>query len=204
MHARSTIRSIASYKMNPVIKLLILSDFIIWTSYQLVIPIFAIYVVTTLEGATIEVVGIATAVYLITKSIFEVPFGIYIDKKKGERDDLFFAVVGVLISAVAYVLFAFVTSAVQLYGVQALLGFGAAMAYPGWYALFTHHIDKGKEGLEWSLYDVILGIGMAASAAVGGFVAESYGFDVLFFVVAALVACGGMVLILARKSIFVS
>lgn len=202
MHARSTMRSIASYKMNPVIKLLILSDFIIWTSYQLVIPIFAIYVVTVLEGASIEVVGIATAVYLIAKSIFEVPFGIYIDKKKGEKDDLYFAVGGVLISSLAYVFFAFVSSATQLYMVQALLGFGAAMAYPGWYALFTHHIDKGKEGLEWSLYDVLLGIGMAASAAAGGFFAESYGFDILFFVVAGLVAIGGCTLLLARKSIF--
>jgi MFS family permease len=204
MNARTTMRSIASYKMNPVIKLLILSDFIIWTSYQLIIPIFAIYVVTSLQGATIEVVGIATAVYLISKSIFEVPFGIYIDKKKGERDDLFFAIGGVFISALAYVLFAFVTNTMQLYGVQALLGFAAAMAYPGWYSLFTHHIDKGKEGFEWSLYDVLLGIGMAASAAAGGFFAERYGFDMLFFVVAGLVVLGGCVLLFARKYIFVS
>jgi len=41
--------------------------------------------------------GLASTVYLITKSIFQIPVARVIDKKKGERDDFWFMIVGSLL-----------------------------------------------------------------------------------------------------------
>ena len=184
------------YQVNLVIKILIISDFLIWSSYQLLAPFFAIFVTEKISNGSIEVVGIAAAIYLIVKSIFEIPVGIYIDRSKSEIDDLFVSILGTILTAVAYFSYIFIDSVSQLYILQGVLGLGAAIAFPGWYSIFTHHIDKGKEAFEWSLYDVFLGIGMAAAAAAGGFLADQYGFDMLFLIVGLFTMMGAILLFL--------
>jgi len=200
MYYKSVIRSIQYYKVNAVIKALILSDFLIWSSYQLIAPIFAIFVTDRIQ-ASIEIVGITAAIYLVTRSIMEIPVSIIIDKSKSERDDLFTALVGTLIAAGVYISYIFITEVWQLYMLQVILGLGAGLAFPGWSALFTHHIDRKAAGFEWSLYDVTLGIGMAATAALGGFIADKFGFNTLFFIVGAFVACGSLILLAIRHKI---
>lgn len=201
MYSRSILRSIRHYKINLIIKVLIISDFLIWSSYQLFSPIFAIFITDKIKG-DIEVVGIASAIYLIVKSIFEIPVGVYIDKTKSEVDDLFVSILGTSLTAAAYFSYVFIDSVTQLYMLQALLGLGAAIAFPGWYSIFTRHIDKGKEAFEWSLYDVFLGVGMAAAAAIGGFLAENYGFDVLFMVVGILTVSGAFFLFMVKDKVY--
>ena len=200
MYYKSVIRSIQYYKVNIVIKTLILSDFLIWSSYQLLAPIFAISVIDKIQ-ASIEVVGIAAAIYLITRSLTEIPVSIIIDKSKSERDDLFTAMIGTLIAAAVYIAYIFIGEVWQLYLLQIILGLGAGLAFPGWSALFTHHIDKKAAGFEWSLYDVSLGIGMAATAALGGFIANTFGFDTLFFIVGGATACGSLLLLFIRDRV---
>ena len=194
MYSRSILRSIRHYKVNLIIKVLIMSDFLIWSSYQLFAPFFAIFVTDKINGGSIEVVGISAAIYLVVKSVFEVPVGMYIDRSKSEIDDLLVSILGTSLTAVAYFSYMFIDSVAQLYILQCVLGLAAAIAYPGWYSIFTHHIDKRKEAFEWSLYDVILGIGMAASAAAGGFLAEQYGFDLLFLIIGLFTVLGAVLL----------
>lgn len=189
------------YQVNLVIKILIISDFLIWSSYQLLAPFFAIFVTDKISNGSIEVVGIASAIYLIVKSIFEIPVGVYIDRSKSEIDDLFVSILGTVLTAAAYFSYMFIDSVSQLYILQGLLGLGAAIAFPGWYSIFTHHIDKGKEAFEWSLYDVLLGVGMAAAAAVGGFLAEWYGFEILFLIVGLFTMMGAILLFLVKGRI---
>jgi len=61
-----------------------------------------------------------------------------------------------------------------------LIGVGFGVASPAKYALFTNHIDKEKATSEWSLYDAITLLGIAAATALGGFIASQYGFSTLF------------------------
>lgn len=203
MYYKSIIRSIRHYNVNIVIKILIISDFLIWSSNQLLAPIFAIFITGKINGS-IEVIGIASAIYLIIKSLFEIPVGAYIDKSVSEKDDLYTAIIGTIVTAIAYFLFTAVTQVWQLYVLQAIMGIGAACAFPGWYSIFTHHVDKGKAGFEWSLYDVVLGFGMAGSAALGGFIANEFGFDTLFFLVGIFTLLGAILLLIIKNKIIVS
>ncbi|MBU0612476.1 MFS transporter [Patescibacteria group bacterium] len=202
MFSRSIIRSIGHYKINVIIKVLIISDFLIWSSYQLFAPIFAIFVTDKIENGSIEIVGIASAIYLITKSLCEIPVGMKIDKSKSEKDDLYTAVFGTILTAIAYLTYIGINSIQELYLVQALLGVGSAFAFPGWYSIFTRHVDRGKEAYEWSLYDVLLGIGMAFAAALGGFLANSYGFNTLFIIIGVSTFFGAMLLLAIKKKIY--
>ncbi len=200
MYHRLVSRSIRHYNVNIIIKILILSDFIIWSANQLLAPIFAIFVIDKISGS-IEVVGIASAIYLISKSIFEIPVGTYIDKAKNEKYDLYTALIGTILVAVVYFMYMYITSVWHIYVLQALMGLGAALSFPGWYSIFTKHIDKGKEAYEWSLYDVLLGIGMAATAALGGFIAERFGFQVLFALIGSFTLLGALLLLMIRKNV---
>lgn len=201
MYSRTVARSIAQFTMNPIVKILIVSDVMIWGSYQLLTPVFAIFVAESIVGGGLEVVGIATSIYFVAKAICEIPVGLFIDRHKGEKDDLYMAFFGTIVTALAYVSYLFVDGISELYAVQAFLGLGAAMAYPGWYTIFTNHVDKGKEGFEWSLYDVSMGVGMAAFAALGGFIAETFGFRILFIVVAVGTVVGSFMLLMIRNMV---
>jgi MFS family permease len=193
---------IKNYEINPVIKILIVSDFLIWSSNQLFAPIFAIFVTNNLYNGNIEVVGFSAGIYLFIKSIFEIPIGMFVDKKKGEFDDLTLAFLGTFFTGIIIFLFSYIKTVNQLYILQGLLGLSAAIAYPGWYSIFTRHIDKNKEAFEWSLYDVLLAMGMALASALGGMLAQRFGFSVIFIISAVSTILGAFLLLLIRKKLF--
>ncbi|MBU1131825.1 MFS transporter [Patescibacteria group bacterium] len=202
MYYRGILRAIGNFKINIVIKILIVSDFLVWSSYNLLAPVFAIFITDKIQDAGIETVGIAAALYFFSKSVAEIPVGIYIDKKKGEKDDLYTAIIGTIFCAVGYFLYIFVSQIWQLYALQIFIGITNALAFPGWYSIFTRHVDENKSGFEWSLYDVLMGLGIAGSAALGGFLAEKFGFNLLFELVAIFTFIGAILLFLIRKKVY--
>lgn len=178
--------SLKNYNINPIVKVKIMSDFVFWSASNLVTPILAVFIADRLEGGSLEVVGISATLYLLTKSLVEIPTGMLVDKTKSEKDDLVTLVIGTLIQSSVYFLMPLVSEVNHIYLAQIFLGLGAAIAAPGWYKMFTRHMDKEEEGFEWSLYDVVVAIGMALTAAIGGIIASRYGFDNLFIIVGAL------------------
>lgn len=194
-------RALLNLKINIVIKILILSDFVIWSASNLIAPVFAIYLTENINGGSIEVVGLAAMIYLIFKSIFEVPVGMWIDRTKSEKDDLYSALLGTILTGMVYALFPVITEVWQVYVLQAILGVSAALAFPGWYSIFTRHIDKKKEAFEWSLYDVMLGLGMAFTAAIGAFMANRFGFNTVFYIISIATILGAFCLFLIRNKI---
>ncbi|MFA6426820.1 MAG: MFS transporter [Candidatus Magasanikbacteria bacterium] len=204
MFSRNLYRSIAHYKINPVIKLLIASDFIFWSALQLFSPIIAVFIINTISGGDIIHVGIAASISLIVKSLCEIPIGVYIDSTKSEKDDLFMAGFGVFLMALMYIFFTFATEIWHVYAIQAVIGFSFACSYPSWLSLFTRHIDKGKEGFEWSMYDFWIGLGTAGTATLGAFVAERFGFNVLFYSISILVFASFIMLLMVRAKVLSS
>lgn len=202
MYSRQIVRSIMNFKINVIIKILILSDFLLFAASQLMAPIFAIFITDKIIGAGLTEIGIASALFLISKSIFEMPVGIMIDKTKSEKDDLYSAILGTILTGIVFILYIYVNQIWQLYTLQILLGIAGAIAYPGWCSIFTKHVDKGKEAFEWSLYDVMLGVGMAGAAALGGLAAELFGFNILFIVIAILTFLAGIMLFFIKDKIF--
>jgi len=200
---RFFLQSIRSIKVNLVVKILIASDFFIWSAMYLLSPIMALFVTERIIGADIAVVGIATSVYFVSKSIFEIPVGLLIDRTISEKDNFFMAIFGALILSAIYFLFPLISTIWQLYFIQGLAGFGAACAYPGWYTLFGRHIDFQREALEWSLHDIVIGVGMTIASVSGAFLAQRFGFDVLFLLIGIFSSIGAFTLLIIRKKIII-
>jgi len=189
------------FKFNKIVKYLVLSDLIFYTGWGLVTPIFAIFIINNIQGGTILIAGIASSIYWVLRSVLRVPIGIFLDKHKGEKDDYFFLVFGLLIAALVPFGYIFSKLPWHIYTLQAIYGIGMAMSGSGWAAIFTRHIDKGKEATEWGLDSASYGIGMGIAAAVGGLAVTIFGFNPVFIAVGIMGLLGVVLLLGIRNKI---
>jgi MFS family permease len=181
--------------INPVIRLLILSDVLMISGAGLLGPIFALFVDEFILGTSATVAGIAATIYLITKSIVQIPVSILIDRYVGESDDYWVLVAGTFGLALYPLAYILVQTPMQLYIVQFVYGVMAAANFPAYMAIFTRHIDKNKEGLEWGVYYTLVDLGSAATAFIGAELATAIGYKWVIVGV-VLIKCIGSCLIL--------
>jgi len=189
-------------KINKVVKILIFSDVALVSGFGFVSPIFAIFLSENIQGGGVEVAGFAAAIFWIVKSLVLVPFGRYLDKNHGEKDDLYFIVIGNILAAL--VAFAYIFSKLpwHIYFLQAVYAVGMGMNIPGYTAIFTRHIDKGKEAFDWSVRGALIGVGTGAAGALGGIVAKYFGFNILFLGVGIFVLLSAFLPFLISKDLF--
>jgi MFS family permease len=181
--------------INPVIRFLIISDTLLIGAAGLLGPIFALFVEDFVVGGDESVAGIAAGVYLFSRSVLELPIAQFLDKIRGETDDFWLMFCFSVLFATVPLLYIFINTPIQLYIVQFVLGFFSAFTYPAYMAIFTRHIDKGKEGTEWGVYYTLTDVVSAALAVIGGYVAASAGFHVLIVVVVLLSILGALMLL---------
>ncbi|MFA5172810.1 MAG: MFS transporter [Candidatus Paceibacterota bacterium] len=186
-------------KINFIIKILITSDFFIFFALGLSAPIFAVFILDNISGSDLEVIGLATTFYWLSRILSVVPLSRMMDKMRGEEDEFYFMFVGSVFMSVIPALFIFATLPWHVYALQILSGFAHSMAIPAWRILFTNHIDRRLIGYEWSVEDVSVGIATAGSAAFGAFIAKVYGFNVLFLLISILGIIGSCVLLFLFK-----
>ncbi len=181
--------------MNKIIKILTLSDFIISSAFGFVAPIFAIFIMDKIEGGTIETVGFAAAFYWVAAVLTRLPIARYIDRTKSEKDDFYFMIFGSILISIIPFLFVVSTKIWHVYLIEIIYGLGYSLRLPGWFGMFTRHIDKNQEGYEWSFDTVVSGVGAAVTAAAGGIMAAKFGFEILFILIGVISIVGSAVLI---------
>jgi len=168
--------------MNLVIRMLILSDVIWMGACGLLGPIFAIFVVGFIQGGSEVVAGIAASIYLITKSVAQIPAATIIDRIRGEKDDFWFMFIGSILGALIPLAYLIISTPAQLYAVQFLYGLFIAVTFPSYMAIFTRHIDKTKEATSWGVYFTLNDFSSAVAASVGGVLAGTMGFRPLIVI----------------------
>lgn len=169
--------------INRIIKFLTISDFAIMTGFSFLAPIFAVFILGSIKGGTLETVGFATSIQVFAKALLEYPIARLLDKKRGDMDEFYCMVLGSIAICLVPLLYLIIDTPMQLYGVQFIYGVATAMAYPSWMSLFTRHAEKEREGSQWALYATAIGIGTSISAALGGMIGEKYGFETVFYLV---------------------
>jgi MFS family permease len=176
--------------INFVIRMLILSDVIWGGAVGLLGPIFAIFIVDFIEGGNAAVAGVAMAIYLVVKSVMQIPAASIIDKIRGEKDDFWILFVGSLLGALMPLLYLVISTPTQLYVVEALYGLVIAFTFPSYMVIYTRHIDKEKEATSWGIYFTLNDFSAAIAASIGGIVAELIGFKPLIVGVVILSVLG--------------
>lgn len=190
-------------RINKIIRILIQADVIFLSAFGFITPIFAVFVTEQIKGGDVRVVGFAAAIYWILKSILQIPISKFLDKKKGEKDDLYFMITGFLIATIIPFGWLLASLPWHIYMLEAIYSVGMALAVPSWYAIFTRHIDKGKEAFDWAAYSTSIGVGTGVTGAVGGILVSKFGFDAVFIIVGILAFLGSLSLFLIRKDVSV-
>jgi len=187
--------------ISPTVRFLIVSDVIIIGAAGLMGPIFALFIEDFIIGGNEAVAGIAIAIYLITKSVFQIPVALIIDKIRGEKDDFYFLFVFSIIMGLLPLFYLVIKTPLALYLVEFLLGLFTAFTFPSYMAIFTRHINKNKEGTEWGVYFTLTDLVSAALAGIGGYIALTLGFPVLIIIMSGLSVIGATMLWPIRKYI---
>jgi len=189
------------FPLKKIIKILILTDIALLTGIGFILPIFAIFITKHIQEGGVLTAGFAASVYWITLSLVLIPFGKYLDKNHGEKDDLYFIITGNILGAVAVFGFIFSSLPWHIYLLQGIYAIGMGMNIPGYTAIFTRHIDKGKEALSWSTRTAFVGVGVGIAGALGGTIAHYFGFKILFLGVVILILISAALPLLIFKEL---
>lgn len=184
---------------NNVIRFLIIGDVVYYAGTGLLGPIFSIFIEDFIQGGGVEVAGIAAAVYLFTKSIAQIPIGAFVDKIRGDYDDFWFMFGGLLIASLVPLSYLFISTPLELYAAQFVLGIALAFNFPSFMALFTKYLNDNKEATAWSIYFTAYDFATAGAAALGGVLAVTLGFHAVIIGVSVLGVLGAFALFPIRK-----
>lgn len=198
---KNLITNILNFKINYIIKALIISYTIILAGWGMISPIIAIFITENIEGGTIETVGYAMTVYALTKSLLQIPISRILDITKGEYDEWIVLLLGYFLIAVSAFGFTFVNSILSLLLIQVLYGIADALIFPAWNALFTKHIDQKNIATESSIYQTSADISMALSASLGAILVARIGYTNVFYIVAIISLLAAITILPIRRMV---
>jgi MFS family permease len=181
--------------MRQPLRLLIISDLFILSSFALISPIFSIFILKNIGQATIASAGMAVTIQMFTKALFQIIVGKWADEERGNCRELNAMIVGSILISLVPIGYIFCRNVIDVYIIQVLYGLGQAFAYPTWRVLFNRYLNQEKAGYEFGVYDTITSFGIASAAAIGGYLAQNYSFNLLFIIVSVVSFIGSTFLI---------
>ena len=188
--------------INRVIKILITSDFLLQSGWGLIGPIFAIFLTRQIQGGDLKMVGFVAATYWVTKSIIQPFIAKHLDKNHGEKDDFQFLVVGMYVANLIPLGYLFSTQPWHIFSLEFTRGLAMACVVPTWSAIFTRHIDKGREAFSWSMESTGIGFAAGLAGAIGAWLASVFSFKIVFILVSLFGLASSSTLLLIRHSLF--
>jgi len=187
--------------LNKIIRYLIISDLLLWGGWGVIDPIFSIFIIENIAGATLISVGLSATIYWGIKSIAQIPIAIILDKNKGEKDDFYMIIAGILIAGASAFIFIFAKELWQVYLIQFFKGIGFALYLPSWMAIFSRHLNKNHTAFDWAINSSSVGIGIGLAGLLGGLIASLLGFKSVFIATSLFAIFSAIILLLVRKSI---
>jgi DHA1 family quinolone resistance protein-like MFS transporter len=173
--------------MNRTMKLLMLSDIFVLTGFGLIQPILAIFINQGVTGGSVLTAGIASTIFLLTKSLVQLPFAKYIDDHGKKTRWL---ILGTLLMAIVPILYVTADSMYKIYLAELIYGLGSGLAYPTWLGLWSRNLNQGQESFQWSIYSTSTGIGTAATGTIGAAMATITGFTTTFLLAGVMCILG--------------
>jgi len=167
--------------MRHVLFVLYTASWLGWFSAAMLGPIYAIFVQRI--GGDLLDAGIAWAIFSIVMGVLTLIIGRFEDKTFDRRKAVVFGYIVLTLATVGYL---FVRSPIQLFIAQAFLGLGAAINYPAWDTLFSHAVTKDRETTQWAAQEGGIQIVGGIAALAGSYVANKYGFPILFIIMACV------------------
>lgn len=144
-------------------------------------PIYAIFVEDV--GGDILDAGMAWFVFTMSTGLAIYLVGRWEDRLKHQENMVIFSY---LVSAMGMFGYILVSNKFELLLVQLVLGISNAIGTPAYDALYSKYLDRGREASEWGLWEMTYYVITALGALFGAYIAELYGFKMLFAVMFCL------------------
>lgn len=193
---------IKSLRLNKVIRYFILCDLLLFSGWGLLAPIMSIFVIEHITGASIFNAGAAVSLFWAARSTIQLPVASFLDRRKGEKDDFYALIIGLLLASLAAFSFSLVNTIRELYIVMVIQGLAFGFYAPAWQGIFSRHLDKDKVALNWAMDNVVLGVASMITGLIGGYLAHTFGFDIIFYLVALFSLLSAVIIFSVPKIIF--
>jgi len=188
-------------KLNKVVIYLSLSDVFTWGPYTIISMLTGLYLASKLGEDVVQFVGIGTSIYFFTRALFQIPIGILTDKYKHDKDEILILFSGILLMGFPFLMYSYIQNQYQYFFLQFLFGLGVSLNLTSWRKLFALNIDIGKEGRQYSMYEIIMSISTSLLCILGGYIAnlgEIY-FDTVMSIAGVIIMLGGIWSIIIYK-----
>lgn len=93
---------------------------------------------------------------------------------------------GFALSAIADLAYLVAHEVWQVFLVQAAGGLAVGFMNPAWDALFCEDMEEGEAASRWTLWSGGVSLAMGVAALAGGFIVSRFGYDALFYTMAAV------------------
>jgi MFS family permease len=193
---------IKSLRLNKVIRYFVLCDLFLFSGWGLLSPIMSVFVVQHIVGASLFNAGAAASLYWAARSVVQLPTANMLDKRKGEKDDFYVLIVGLLLASLAAFSFSLVKNIPELYIVMVIQGIAFGLYQPAWSGIFSRHLDEDRFAFDWSMDGVGLGIASMISGLTGGYLADTFGFNTVFYLAAFFSFVSAVIVFSVPKIIF--
>lgn len=162
-------------KINKSLRILFLINAVFVFASSLLGPLYAIYV----QGIDRNIISVSFswAVFMFSSTIF-----MYFVSKYGDyiKEKEYLLAAGFLVRCLAWFGYIFVSNLSGLIALQIILGLGEALGTPSWDAIFAKHLDKNKEIMDYSDWNIVRNLMIAIATVVGGVLVTYFGFNLLF------------------------
>jgi len=192
------IKNLFREKLNPITKNLLILNILNITGWAFVNPIFAVFVLNRIEGATVKTVGLCYFFYWLIKATLQLFISDYLDRVKGEADDFFALLIGQFLNTLVPIFLMFSHNVLEVFIIFMIYGIGDAMGVPSWNSLFTRHINPRRISFEWALNSTGFNLGSAFAILIGSSLVYIFGFPFVFFIVFLCQLIGLVLLFLIR------
>ncbi len=177
--------------LNPAVRAFVLSEALFWGGWNFVAPIFAVFVVRQIPGATVSHAAYAFTLYLICRMLTE----LWVSRKAGKLSNpqrAIIDIVGIMIVSIAYLAIASQPTIPVLFLYYVVAGIGFGVSSPVKMSFFSRSMEKETEAAVWGVYDVAILSAMAVATTLGGIIVDLYGFKTLFLLASTVNILGAV------------
>lgn len=170
---------------NPVAKAFIISEAFFWSGWSVLMPLISVFALAEVSQATVQTITFAYSMYLILRVIGSIGCGLYLRKLIQQRK-LAIIMMGILAMNIAYIGFINVATIGSIYIFYGIAGFFTGLITPLRSSLFSSHLDKNKEVIEWGALDVVILTTLSLASAISGLLISQMGYKGVFIFSAVL------------------
>nr|AIA14673.1 Major Facilitator Superfamily [uncultured bacterium]AIA14717.1 Major Facilitator Superfamily [uncultured bacterium] len=174
--------------VNSKLKSLFVGNSVFIFGGSLLVPIYALF--TEDIGATVQMTGLLFAAKFVATALADIVI-MRIPHKFNNAVAVYQW--SMFVRALAWLYIGVAPSITSLLIVQIVTGLAEGFGTPAFSTLMTNALDKKRQMQQWALWDLIKNPVLAASGIAGGFIANQYGFSVLFYAMGILALAGTLV-----------